>query len=90
MFKLLSLRQDTTKNKYIRYYGLPLCVPKWVRYLTTDSYGRIKGHEVKPAIEIHFNRDWYNRYAETNTLATIDFEGDWRESLLELPIEKEN
>lgn len=90
MFKVLGIKQNTTKSKYVRYYGLALSVPKWVQYLTTDSYGKVKGHEVKPSVDKNFDRDWYNRYAETNTLATVNFEGDWRESLVELPIEKEN
>jgi hypothetical protein len=90
MFEMLGIRLDTTKSKYVRYYGLPLCVPKWVQYLTTDSYGRVKGHEVKPTVDRNFDRDWHNRYGETNTLAIIDFKGDWRESLTELPIEEEN
>ena len=90
MFKVLGIKQDTTKSKYVRYYGLPLCIPKWVQYLSTDSYGRVKGYEVKPVVDKNFDRDWYTRYAETNTLAIVDFEGDWKESLVELTIEKEN
>lgn len=74
-----SIKQDNTK--VVDYFGLPFRIPNKYKYIATDGSGDIYAYIDKPVIGERTHAWGDARYC---SLMDVEFEGDWKESLVEV------
>jgi hypothetical protein len=70
-------RYDQTKQ--VVAWGEVWTVPTWVLWVAIDHAGKIYGFSDQPIPSLGW---WGNTRESTNTLAHVEYNGDWRESLV--------
>lgn len=85
VYNLVEVPNFEIKNlncKYVNYFGYKLYVPNWANWISIDADGEVWVYVNKPTIGIARHlQDGDNGF---NILPKIEFEGDWRNSLMEI------
>ena len=76
-------RTESVDTKRIVCYGFDYIVPKDIKYVAVDSDGTIMGYELEPMIPADADY-WLSTYTEAFDLGAVRFEGNWKESLVEV------
>lgn len=63
------------------YFGTEITCPKWVKFLAIAENGYLYGFSCKPTLG---SREWDANFACMERLGIVEFDGDWKESLVEL------
>lgn len=85
--KILSVvKPEVEPTKIVNYFGEQFTVPEWVKYLAMDKCGNLFGYESKPFLAEDVNMYLINGYLnrEGKYIARIVYDGDWKESLVEV------
>jgi hypothetical protein len=84
-FKITDFKADQQGFKTVNYFGMILQVPAESRYLATDANGYIYAYSYSfnPQLGVKY---WCGGCVESdvNYLGIATFEGDWKESLMEI------
>lgn len=78
----MKLIKEAKQTKRVEYFGLPLTVPFWAKYLGTDKDGELYAYESEPAKD---RESWYLFDMNLQMIGLVDLEGlNWSESLVEV------
>jgi hypothetical protein len=75
---------DHTPQPYVIYFGTLINVPIGINYLVTDSRGYVLGFTIEPFVFLSSN-EWTSRSGRPIILTTVQFDGDWKQSLMKIP-----
>ena len=73
-----------TGTKQVEVYGVVLPVPEWATHLTIDESGQLRAYDHEPYITYGCAFWEEHDIAENALVIVVDFEGDWRDSLVKL------
>lgn len=82
-FKINTVKGEENQTKRVFYFNYAFTVPVWVRYLVTDADGSLMGYEIIPVID-EFMGWWDSATGPIESVARLDYDGDWRDSLVEV------
>lgn len=74
-------RENSTKN--VLYFDYEFTVPDYVKYLVTDADGCLMGYKFEPVVD-EVNLWWDSGTGPIEMVAKLDFDGNWRDSLVEV------
>ena len=77
-FKLTSLN-----CKDVWYHGYYISIPRWVKWIATNSYGDVWVYENKPELD-SYGQGWIKAGRLFRVMQNVQFVGDWRDSLNEV------
>lgn len=75
-------------KKPINYFSVVLNIHEEIKWLATDSSGNLCGHKQKPVLTYYssesfkYNHGYWANGGDYIKLAQIEFDGDWRKSLM--------
>lgn len=84
MITIKSFVPAQTHKKVVNFHGVLIEIEPYayINYISVDADGKLVGHENHP--EISSFHDWITNDGYSIILGQLEFEGDWKESLLEV------
>lgn len=86
---MFNIKKQITSQKHIIYFGILIIIPDTVNYIVTDELGYVLGFSGEPTIppiSIENTRPtWKFQNQYPIRLTKIQFNGDWKESLMKIP-----
>ena len=86
MFVLKEFRPDHIETKVVNYFGINITIPVEAEAITVDKCGNVAYHLNKPKVSEEYGI-WFCMESDACCIGEVTFEGDWRDSLMELELE---
>jgi hypothetical protein len=83
MIVVKSFIPENAHKKDVNFHGLSIKVDNDINFIAVDASGRVDGYKLRPQM-IPENGWWISQEDDSVILGQMEFDGDWKESLLEV------